>query len=97
MEKKKVKEIEKRKIWERKVKRDLWRLFDNLCFDGILCIVFMLLGRCYEIRLKIYLKEMGKKKKRKKKMKINYEKWNEKREEKKKEKKGKQMRKEMKD
>ena len=77
----------------RKVKRDLWRLFDNLCFDGILCIVFMLLGRCYEIRLKIYLKEMGKKKKRKKK--INYEKWNEKREEKKKKKKKKW--KEMKD
>jgi len=24
---KKVKEIEKRQIWERKVKRDLWRLF----------------------------------------------------------------------
>ena len=53
----------------RKVKRDLWRLFDNLCFDGILCIVFMLLGRCYEIRLNnIFKRNRYKEKEKKKKL-----------------------------
>ena len=74
-------------------------MFDNLCFDGILCIVFMLLGRCYEIRLKNIFKRNRYKEKEKKKKKINYKKIimkNGMKKGRKREKRGK-MRKEMKD